>query len=273
MTHGGASPELRIQCRRVVGFAREEIEPVASPSRQFLADHPEIGVVALLALLLGTIFAATPLDRSVAALFFDPQTMSWPLASVPWIDFLNRHLIDYFSAFGAVVGIACLVRGSWPRSDRLWRRVGVFLLLSLAIGPGLLVNGFFKSEWGRPRPADILEFGGRHEFRPPHDPGAGGPPEAGGAGRSFPSGHAAVAFWSSAVFFVGRFAFSRYCGAALAATLAFGLLAGFARIAAGRHFLSDILWAGLLVFTVNWIIAYLIVRLPRGPQQRTGIAA
>ena len=43
-------------------------------------------------------------------------------------------------------------------------RAAVFLILSYALGPGLLVNVALKDNWGRPRPGHITQFGGDKHF-------------------------------------------------------------------------------------------------------------
>ena len=43
-------------------------------------------------------------------------------------------------------------------------RAAVFLILSYALGPGLLVNVALKDNWGRPRPVHITHFGGDKRF-------------------------------------------------------------------------------------------------------------
>lgn len=43
-----------------------------------------------------------------------------------------------------------------------------FLIGSFFLGPLVLVNLIFKSNWGRPRPAQIEEFGGPWQFTPPY---------------------------------------------------------------------------------------------------------
>src|SRR5262245_24310420 len=42
----------------------------------------------------------------------------------------------------------------------------LFLLWSLALGPGLLVNLILKDHWGRPRPSMIAAFGGGSPYVP-----------------------------------------------------------------------------------------------------------
>ena len=44
-------------------------------------------------------------------------------------------------------------------------RAAVLLAFTMAVGPGLLVNGILKQEWGRPRPVHVDTFGGRDAFK------------------------------------------------------------------------------------------------------------
>ncbi len=39
-----------------------------------------------------------------------------------------------------------------------------FLALLYILGPGVLVNLLFKEHWGRPRPVNIVEFGGTQQY-------------------------------------------------------------------------------------------------------------
>lgn len=237
--------------------------------KDILSRYPEIWVVAVAIASLLACFELSSLDLVISRLVYSSASGSWPLEQVMAVRLLNHYFIDLFTAAGFFIGALVLLRGVLNKANSMSRRIGIFLLLSLALGPGLLVNGIFKSEWGRPRPDALTTFGGVHEYRSPLNPGIGGAPEDGGHGRSFPSGHAAAAFWSTAAFFVARAVFAKRALLVLAVALALGILVGMGRVVAGRHFVSDVLWAGVLVFSVNWLVAYLIVRLPRKPQ--TGI--
>jgi lipid A 4'-phosphatase len=69
-------------------------------------------------------------------------------------------------------------------------RALVFLIASLMIGPGLVVNLGLKDHMHRPRPVHLVEFGGAAEFRPWDS--------IDGACKkncSFPSGEVAESFW------------------------------------------------------------------------------
>ena len=111
---------------------------------------------------------------------------------------------------------------------------------SMALGPGLLANTVFKDHWGRARPAQIEAFGGSHHFTPAPLPAA-----QCARNCSFVSGHAALGFSLVAFAFLLPPGRRRHRG--IAAALGFGALVGLVRIAQGGHFLSDVVYAGLLV--------------------------
>lgn len=158
---------------------------------------------------------------------------------------LFSALYRYASFPGLILaswGLFMFIRGFGKGRIRRWRKVGLYLALVMAIGPGILVNSLLKDRWGRPRPRDILEFGGKHAYEAPlrYDPAS--------PGKSFPSGHASVGFYFYVLYFLlkrrkPKLAVSAYIGATC-----FGLLIGLARIAQGGHFASDVIWAGALVY-------------------------
>jgi len=135
------------------------------------------------------------------------------------------------------------------------------VVLTFALGPGLIVNGLLKEFWGRPRPADLAMFGGSAQYR------AVWPPAGPGAGKSFSSGHVATAFalCSGASFYSLHPSLS---GAALVVGLSYGLLMGLARIAQGGHFPTDVLWSGVIVLSVLTWLHFLVLRIPEQPSSR-----
>jgi membrane-associated phospholipid phosphatase len=121
-------------------------------------------------------------------------------------------------------------------------RAVIFLLASLALGPGLLVNGVLKENSHRPRPEQTVEFGGPWRFRPY---------EAfdGECRRncSFVSGEVAASSWTLAPALLAPPPFRVLAvGAALAFTAATGAL----RMSFGGHYLSDALLAALFTFLI-----------------------
>ena len=126
------------------------------------------------------------------------------------------------------------------------RRVGLFLLASLALGPGLLVNTILKDSWGRPRPSTILQFGGSDYYTAPFALSAQCDHNC-----SFPSGHAALAFWLVSFALLAPPAWR---GRAVAAAVGFGAIVGLSRIAQGGHFLSDIVASGAITIAITvWL--------------------
>jgi lipid A 4'-phosphatase len=179
----------------------------------------------------------------------------WPPArfvfyTVPWIGWGMLAV-----AGTAAIWLFLAERPLW----RFDRKALAFLILSVALGPGLLVNSILKDHWGRARPAQIETFGGTRAF-------TAAPLPAGECARncSFVSGHAALGFGLVA------FAFLVPAGprrtTAIAAALAIGALIGLARIMQGAHFLSDVVFAGLLVFGTTMLLHWWII-------ERDGLAA
>ncbi len=183
------------------------------------------------------------LDLTLSALFYAEQpTPAWYLKdAMPWGWFYTYgELPACMMAIGAfLVLLGSLRRAAW----RQYRRSCLLLVLAVALGPGLLVNGLLKPFWGRPRPRHIEQFAGTQAYRPWWQPG--GP----GAGESFPSGHAAMGYvlLAGAVLVSGgrRVWLGRL---ALGGALAYGTLVGIARVVQGGHFASDVVWSGLLMY-------------------------
>lgn len=148
---------------------------------------------------------------------------------------------------------------------RRFRKISLYVISCLALGPGLITNGLLKEFWGRPRPKQIDEFGGAFPYEPllTIDPIS--------TGKSFPCGHATMGFF----FFCLAFAFLHQSknwmrwGALLA--LIFGGLIGYARLVQGGHFPSDTLWAaGVCWFTSLGL--YYAYGLHRNPLLKSEVA-
>src|SRR5436305_5189335 len=214
---------------------------------------PGLLFLTALAVAVTILFAVTRLDIAAARAFYSPNALDhWPLArELPWS--VLYRLAPWITAVLVLSGLGALALGM-ARGHGDWRRHGIFLLLSVVIGPGLLVNTVFKDHWGRPRPRDIVEFGGPLHYRIAPLPGGEG-------GASFPCGHCSVGF----LYAVGWWVWRRRRPAWARASLAVGLLAGFAlglgRMAAGGHFLSDVIWSALLALGVAHVLYYDVLRL------------
>jgi lipid A 4'-phosphatase len=193
-------------------------------------------------------FLLTDADSAFSRLFYI-QGKGWPYGDAsPW-----RFLYNYGNVPALVLagcGLLVLLLGFIARRIAALRWIGLFLVLFLLIGPGLLVNTVFKDHWGRPRPVDTREFGGKDRFLPVWVKGNAG------HGKSFPSGHASVGFFLFAPFFFLRGKTGKKAFLFLALGIVYGLLLGLGRIIQGGHFLSDVLWAGGFTYLTGLILSY-----------------
>lgn len=215
-----------------------------------LQTWQEVGLV-LAVLVAGTaLIAATGADLTVASHFYRPG--GWLTGEqFPWK--LLYHFDRYPALALAIFGLWAACYSYYKPHWRGWRRQGAFLVLLLALGPGLLVNATFKDHWGRPRPRQLVQFGGTKAFLQPWQPGTDGD------GRSFPCGHASAAFYMAAPYFIYRRRRPQIARRWLLGGMVFGLLMGYARLAQGGHFLSDILWAWGIVYLVASLLAATIL--------------
>jgi lipid A 4'-phosphatase len=142
-----------------------------------------------------------------------------------------------------VAGCAVALAGLVLARARAWlglRRVQwLFLALCLSVGPGLVANVILKDNWGRARPKQLIEFGGTQRYTPPLQPALNCHRNC-----SFVSGEASSIF---ALFFALAILIRRHARVLLGSGLALGLLAGLIRMVQGAHFLSDILFAGVVM--------------------------
>lgn len=129
----------------------------------------------------------------------------------------------------------------------------IWLALSLALGPGLLVNVVLKEQSHRPRPVQVQEFGGPWAFKPFY--------RFDGACKSncsFVSGEAASSFWTLAPASLAPAPFKL---PAMAAATVFAFSVSGLRMAFGGHFSSDVLFAAL--FTLGIALALHRLLIPR----------
>lgn len=222
-------------------------------SPALLADP--IAQVIVFILLVSAIFLAFPgLDIWFSRLFFEPD-LGFPMSRLGAFTALRSvtKLLVVVSIIAAVTAIIVkLARPSRPTPIRPCDIV--FLLSSLAIGPGIVVNALFKELWGRPRPNTIEVFGGESPFI-----GIWQLSDHCLSNCSFVSGEAAAAIWLVAVAIVLP---ARWRKPALVSILILAVLLSVNRIAFGRHFLSDVVLAWGVTLLVVAIIHRAVVERP-----------
>lgn len=210
----------------------------------------EVWFVLAFLLTATALIAYTGADLTVSSYFY--QSGGWPVGELfPWK--LLYRMVRYPAFALAIFGLCAAIYGSFKPKWRQWRRQGIFLVLLLALGPGLLVNVIFKDHWGRPRPRDVIELGGTRQFHQPWQP------DINGNGRSFPCGHGSAAFYLMMPFFLYRRTKPAVARRWLAGGLLYGLLMGYARIAQGGHFLSDVLWAWGMIYMTALVLSALLL--------------
>jgi lipid A 4'-phosphatase len=130
-------------------------------------------------------------------------------------------------------------------------KILLYLIVTLIIGPGILVNSVLKNNFGRARPKNIIEFGGNSTFHSLMVLS-----NQCSTNCSFSSGHAAAAYYFTNISFILP---HRRQKVAFYLAMAFGTLVGIMRIMQGGHFASDVLFSCLIVLLVNYFCKKLII--------------
>lgn len=212
-------------------------------------------VLLAVAIVAAAVFTAFPdIDLWMSGLFYRPDG-GFYLKDAWWA----VAIYDSIPIIAITVGVGSLLFliGNLVRKRQigpLSNRFLLFLLAALAVGPGLVVNAGFKDNWGRARPRDVAEFSGEKHFTP-----ALQPTDQCERNCSFVAGHPSVVFWLAALGFA--VAARKRRNRVFAAAAALGLVAGFGRIVQGGHFLSNVIFSGLAVFAVVWVLAMYVFKL------------
>ena len=196
---------------------------------------------------ISVVFLLEPdIDRWISGLLSTPETgFFW--AQHP-IGLLVRDLviISMLAIVGAAV-LSLLAKALAPRPTPLLRiTTSVYLLATLVLVPGVLVNLVLKDNWGRPRPVHLVEF-----QDPPSWPVEVAFQPVWVISNQCPSNCSFVSGEASAGFVVVALvplAAARYRRAALASALGWGAIVAAARVVQGGHFFSDVVLAGILTY-------------------------
>jgi lipid A 4'-phosphatase len=201
-------------------------------------------LVIIITLLCMGLFALAPeLDLSVSRMFF--RDGGFVGASTAAGDAARRVFWDapYVVLAGFLAAYALRRMGRIRRGPD--GRAVIFLVATLALGPGLLLNGALKEHSGRPRPVFSQEFGGDWGFRPWYD--FRGECDT---NCSFASGETGTSAWTLAPALLAPPPARPY---AVAAALLLTLATAALRVAFGGHYLSDVTLAAL--FTILIVLA------------------
>ncbi|WP_370978701.1 phosphatase PAP2 family protein [Agaribacterium sp. ZY112] len=206
-----------------------------TPAPSLLSCLAPYGIGAAFVACLIFFLVFPNLDIDISAYFYDNGFY--------WNDnLLIRAIYWFFAKIHALILLVLIALCIYyakkhRRNDKL---AAVFLLSSLILGPGILVNLVLKdNSLGRPRPVHVQEFGGDANYSKPLY-------YSGECKRncSFVSGHASIGFYLMALYWINRK--KRW----LIGGIALGLAIGLTRIMQGGHFFSDVILAGWAVYFV-----------------------
>jgi membrane-associated PAP2 superfamily phosphatase len=206
--------------------------------------RPPLWWPVVLLVTLTAVFRFTDLDFMVTDAFY-VHGVGFPFKHA----LVARVLHDLCPVIVALVVlnfVVVIVGSIWSRRLRSARVVASFLLVAMALGPGLVVNTLFKGHFGRPRPSEVTRYGGQQEFRPVWEWGPR-------VGQSFPSGDASIGFYFGVPAFLVWRARPREAWGFLGLGLLVGAVFGMARIAQGAHWASDVLWSGGFVYLAGYV--------------------
>jgi len=203
------------------------------------------------AIFLTVVLYLTNADLEIESRFYSPES-GWFLGKEnPW------HLLYEYGYIPALLlaggGLLVFVVSFLRKELVPYRKIGLFFITFMILGPGLVINAGFKDHWGRPRPADIVNFGGSEPFRYAWERGESG------QGKSFPSGHAAVGFFLFSPFFILRQVYRKWAVMFLYLGIAYGILMGIGRMVQGGHFPTDVLWSGVFTYLTGLILYYIFM--------------
>jgi lipid A 4'-phosphatase len=215
-----------------------------------------------IAVVAGLVFGFYPqLDLDLVSLFYHPTT-GWVVGGRGWL--LVRNAASGLVALIALpAAIALIGKFVWPHKSTLMPpRHALLMLLTLVLGPGLLANVILKDNWGRPRPIEVTEFGGPLKFLPWWDPRGPCPKNC-----SFVAGEPSGGFWTLAP---AALTPPHWRALAYGAALTFGTAIGFVRAAGGGHFFSDVVFAGVFMFLLIWVMHGLLLRWRKDGSPKDG---
>ena len=224
--------------------------PLEDGKIALLDDPSRFGRIWFTSLLImfGLFLLIPDLDLWLAGKFLRPDG-KFAFGEMPSLVFIHENVDFVLWAAFAVLLLISLYRyfrdrTAMPAILRQW----ILVVASALIGPGIVANLIFKEFWGRARPVQILEFGGTLKMTPPlviSDQCA--------SNCSFVGGDASLGYWLFIFGFMTSGAW-RIALMVLAALVGTGL--GVIRMGQGAHFLSDIIFAGWIMFGVCFIVDY-----------------
>lgn len=211
----------------------------------------QIFFIASLTTILSILLYLNPdLDIEISRIFYDESSRSFPLRNHIISIILYKIVYVLASGIGGLCVVAFFMHIRKIESKYLpTKRFLAFILISLIIGPGIIVHWGFKEEFERARPVNIEEFGSTKKYTGPYI-------VSNQHGKSFISGHSSMGFFMTAFafYFTGRKRKIAYVAGIL-----FGTITATARVVQGAHFFSDVVLSAIITLLVIHICHYFII--------------
>ncbi len=220
-----------------------------------IVGHRDIYIPALLLIVLSIpFFFNADLDITISSLFYDP------LAPIPWVLRTKQpwqalyHYGTWPSLTIAATGLLIFLAGFINKRLAGHRKKAFLLAAVMIIGPGLIVNSIFKDNFGRPRPNQIIEFGGQQQYHRLLQS------DWGNDGRGFPCGHCSTGFYFFTFYFFWKRDRRKWLpyAAGIGGGVVYGIMMSIARIGQGGHFATDVLWSAGLIYLTAGFLYYLL---------------
>ncbi|MEI2386623.1 phosphatase PAP2 family protein [Breoghania sp. JC706] len=212
--------------------------------------HPLPGLLWTTALVSAFFLIFPGADLWVSGLYHTPDAGGFTATQDAFLRRLRGlgPLLVWVIAIGS--GLVVFLKLVLPERPPLVPLRGpLFLLITLALGPGLLANGILKATSGRPRPRNVDVFGGDLPYVP-----VWRFTDYCQSNCSFVSGEGSSGAWLVAFALALPLAWRR---PAVYVAVALGAMVSINRVAFGGHFLSDT----LLAWCLNGLLIALFYRL------------
>ena len=202
--------------------------------------------LSLIIFLITIIFLSigSTLDIVVGNLFYK-ENQAFVLQSFSYITILARKIfLPFLILYILVIPIISLylpINKIYFNYKFNLKKI-LFLWISVIFNIIIVVNLLLKNLWGRARPNDILQLGGKENYTPWFKVS-----DACSSNCSFVSGDASVGFALIGLFFLTKN--KNFYWLALFS----GFFLGTIRVLEGGHFLSDIIIAGFLIFILTYV--------------------
>jgi lipid A 4'-phosphatase len=209
-------------------------------------------VALIVAAVIGLLFGLYPdLDIRVTGLLFNPEFYTYEMRQT--LGPVRDAAMWLITLVAIPPVVALVVKLVLPRRPMLIRpRAALFMIVTLALGPGLVVNGLAKEYWGRPRPIDVQQMGGKQPFVAWWDPRGTCKNNC-----SFVSGDVSGGFWTMAP---AALAPAPWRPLAYGGAIAFGSGIAVLRMLFGGHFFTDAVFAGVISFLIIWLTYNILFR-------------